>query len=117
MEKLILGQDDKPLLMDIQDENGAPVNFADLIDVEVVLAVNKIKVATYRKVPGDDEFEVLPVDGYQASCKILLTSAQQADWNTGLLQGEMTLVSDEPDFPEGRRTTQTFDLYYCINQL
>ncbi len=117
MEKLILGKNDKPISLRLKDETGNPVDFVDMQDVEVVLAINKLPVATYRIAPGEGEFEVLPVDGEPAMCKFMITVAQQQAWGEGLLQMQVTLVTGEPDFPEGRHSGQIADLYYCIKGL
>ncbi len=117
LEILTLEQDDKPILLDLFDEAGEPVEFDSLEGLRVVVAINRVVVATYDKTPGEGELEVLPVDGEPAACKILLTVAQQASWSTGLLQAQFTLVNTDDDFPDGRHTSRTVDLYYCEKQL
>ena len=111
LENLILGKEDKPIVLTLEDALGQPVNFADYEDVQVDLAINKIKVATYKA--SDDPATVLPVSGEAAQCKILITKAQQANWHTGLLQAQITTVIADDDFPEGRHTAEWANLYYC----
>lgn len=120
MDKLILGKDDKPITITLRDEGNEPVVYADLIDLEIVLAVNNVRVAVYRITPDVEagELEVLPVDGEPDMCKYIITATQQAIWPTGRLQMQMTMVSDgDADFTEGRKTSQVADMYFCVKSL
>lgn len=109
VETLILAKEDKPIVLTLKDALGQPLVFANLVDVEIKLTVNKTLVETYTKTGGT----VLAIAGETAKCKFLITVAQQADWPTGLLEAQITTAVTDGDFPPGRRTAQTANLYYC----
>lgn len=111
IETLILAKEDKPIILTLTDVDGQPINFADMEDVIVELAINKIKVETYQA--SDDPATVIAVDGQADKCKILITRSQQSDWNTGLLEAQITTVINDSDFPDGRYTAAWASLYYC----
>lgn len=113
LENLILGKEDKPIVFTLKDAAGAAQNFADLDDVQVVLAINKVAVATYKA--SDEPATVVAISGEDDKCKILITKEQQTSWHTGLLEVQITTVITDSDFSGGRHTSQWANLYYCKN--
>jgi hypothetical protein len=109
METLYIGED-KTIYFDLLDKDGEPLNFADLIDMVVILSINNIEVAKYSKVEAEG-FEPVTAGETVTEAKIILTSDKTSDFNTGLLQMQIDLVIEDSDYVNGRKDREVADLF------
>lgn len=103
--------EDKAVVFTLTDKDGNAINLVDLVDAIVVVKINQVEVARYKKTNPELGFEVLAADAAN-ECKVLLTSAQTREYARGLLEIEFVMVVDDDDFPEGRREVSNIPMWH-----
>jgi hypothetical protein len=99
MSEAVYTGEDIEVIIDLID-----VNFAVMTDVIVGVVVNKVLVKTMKKTSSTEALKVLPVTDAPTKCMIRLFRSETKTWQPGMLNMEVTTVSNVSGFPSGKHT-------------
>lgn len=99
MSEAVYTGEDIEVVIDLID-----VNFADLDEVIVGVIVNKILVKTMTKTNATLALKVLAHPTVPTKCLVRLFRSETKTWAPGMLNMEVTTVSNTSGFPSGKHT-------------